>query len=104
MFPLMSNRESNGGASSAAKGGVLGLISIISPLSRNVYELSTQEHACRGCGVERKEIGAEESWRCSSSAPFSCSELCKNEGVSGHVDFDLLWARRRRASMTQSLV
>ena len=33
------------------------------PVTTHVYELSTQERACPGCGVERKEIGAEESWQ-----------------------------------------
>jgi len=33
------------------------------PVTTHVYELSTQERACPGCRVERKEIGAEESWQ-----------------------------------------
>lgn len=33
------------------------------PVTTHVYELSTQERVCPGCAVERKEVGAEESWQ-----------------------------------------
>ena len=33
------------------------------PVTTHVYELSPEERACPGCGAERKEIGAEESWQ-----------------------------------------
>jgi len=33
------------------------------PLTTQVYELSAQERICPGCGVERKEIGTDESWQ-----------------------------------------
>ena len=33
------------------------------PVTTHVYELSAEERACPCCGVERKEIGAEESWQ-----------------------------------------
>ena len=33
------------------------------PVTTQVYELSTEERACPCCGVERKEIGTEESWQ-----------------------------------------
>jgi transposase len=33
------------------------------PVTRQVYELSAEERICPCCGVERKEIGAEESWQ-----------------------------------------
>lgn len=33
------------------------------PVTTHVYELSESERACPGCGQERKEIGAEESWQ-----------------------------------------
>jgi len=33
------------------------------PASTQVYELSAAERACPGCGEERQEIGAEESWQ-----------------------------------------
>jgi hypothetical protein len=33
------------------------------PVTTQVYELSAEERACPCCGVERKEIGAEESWQ-----------------------------------------
>ena len=33
------------------------------PVTTQVYELSTEERACPGCGKERKEIGTEESWQ-----------------------------------------
>jgi transposase len=33
------------------------------PVTTQIYELSTEERACPGCGIERKEIGAEESWQ-----------------------------------------
>src|ERR1700760_4963519 len=33
------------------------------PVTTHVYELSAEERACPGCGVERKEAGAEESWQ-----------------------------------------
>jgi transposase len=33
------------------------------PVTTQVYELSAQERICPCCGVERKEIGAEESWQ-----------------------------------------
>jgi transposase len=33
------------------------------PVTTHVYELSAAERACSGCGQERKEIGAEESWQ-----------------------------------------
>src|SRR6266478_5439227 len=33
------------------------------PVTTKVYELSAQERACPCCGVERQEIGAEESWQ-----------------------------------------
>jgi transposase len=33
------------------------------PVTTQVYELSAQERVCPCCGVERKEIGAEESWQ-----------------------------------------
>ena len=33
------------------------------PVTTQVYELSAQERACPCCGVERKEIGADESWQ-----------------------------------------
>jgi transposase len=33
------------------------------PVTTQVYELSAEERICSGCGVERKEIGADESWQ-----------------------------------------
>lgn len=33
------------------------------PVTTHVYELSAEQRACPGCGVERKEAGAEESWQ-----------------------------------------
>jgi transposase len=33
------------------------------PVTTRVYELSAEQRACPGCGVERKEAGAEESWQ-----------------------------------------
>jgi transposase len=33
------------------------------PVTKHVYELSAEQRACPCCGVERKEIGAEESWQ-----------------------------------------
>jgi transposase len=33
------------------------------PVTTRVYELSAGQRACPGCGVERKEAGAEESWQ-----------------------------------------
>ena len=33
------------------------------PVTTRVYELSAEERICLGCGVERKEIGADESWQ-----------------------------------------
>ena len=33
------------------------------PVRTKVYELSAEERACPCCGVERKEIGADESWQ-----------------------------------------
>src|SRR5271157_5784172 len=33
------------------------------PVTTQVYELSAEERICLGCGVERKEIGAEQSWQ-----------------------------------------
>ena len=33
------------------------------PVTTQVYELSVQERICPCCGVERKEIGADESWQ-----------------------------------------
>jgi len=33
------------------------------PVTTHVYELSAAERACPCCGVERKEIGADESWQ-----------------------------------------
>jgi transposase len=33
------------------------------PVTTQVYELSGQERICPCCGVERKEIGADESWQ-----------------------------------------
>ena len=33
------------------------------PVSTHVYELSAEERACPCCGVERQEIGSEESWQ-----------------------------------------
>lgn len=33
------------------------------PVTTHVYELSPEERACPGCGQERKEMGAEESWQ-----------------------------------------
>src|SRR6516164_2799795 len=33
------------------------------PVTTQVYELSAQERVCPCCGVERKEIGADESWQ-----------------------------------------
>jgi transposase len=33
------------------------------PVTTQVYELSGAERACAGCGQERNEIGAEESWQ-----------------------------------------
>lgn len=33
------------------------------PVTTCVYELSAGQRACPGCGVERKEAGAEESWQ-----------------------------------------
>ena len=33
------------------------------PVQTHVYELSTEERVCPGCGVERKEIGSEKSWQ-----------------------------------------
>jgi transposase len=33
------------------------------PVTTQVYELSGKERACPCCGVERQEIGAEESWQ-----------------------------------------
>jgi transposase/uncharacterized membrane protein len=33
------------------------------PVHTHVYELSAEQRACPGCGVERQEIGSEESWQ-----------------------------------------
>ena len=33
------------------------------PVNTQVYELSAEQRLCPGCGVERKEIGSEESWQ-----------------------------------------
>ena len=33
------------------------------PVTTQVYELSAEQRQCPGCGVERREIGAEESWQ-----------------------------------------
>jgi transposase len=33
------------------------------PVSTQIYELSESERACSCCGLERREIGAEESWQ-----------------------------------------
>ncbi len=33
------------------------------PTTTHVYELSAEERACPCCGIERKEIGQEESWQ-----------------------------------------
>jgi transposase len=33
------------------------------PVTTQVYELSAEERICPGCGVERREMGAEESWQ-----------------------------------------
>ena len=33
------------------------------PVATHVHELNAEERACPCCGVERKEIGAEESWQ-----------------------------------------
>ncbi len=33
------------------------------PVTTQVYALSAEERACPGCGEERREIGAEESWQ-----------------------------------------
>src|ERR1700739_640930 len=33
------------------------------PVTTQVYELSAEERICPGCGVERQESGAEESWQ-----------------------------------------
>ena len=33
------------------------------PVTTQIYELSAAARACPGCGQERKEIGAEESWQ-----------------------------------------
>ena len=33
------------------------------PVTTHVYELSAEERLCPCCGVERKEIGSEESWQ-----------------------------------------
>jgi transposase len=33
------------------------------PLTTHVYELNAEQRACSCCGLERKEIGAEESWQ-----------------------------------------
>src|SRR5438132_906886 len=33
------------------------------PVTTQVYELSAEERTCPGCGVERQESGAEESWQ-----------------------------------------
>jgi len=33
------------------------------PVTTKVYELSAEERACPCCGVERKEIGADQSWQ-----------------------------------------
>ena len=33
------------------------------PVHTHIYELSAEQRACPGCGVERPEIGSEESWQ-----------------------------------------
>src|SRR5713101_8373249 len=33
------------------------------PVTTQVYELSASERACPCCGIERKEIGSDESWQ-----------------------------------------
>ena len=33
------------------------------PVTTHVYELSAEQRACPCCGIERKEIGQEESWQ-----------------------------------------
>jgi transposase len=33
------------------------------PVTTKVYELSAEERICPCCGIERKEIGADESWQ-----------------------------------------
>jgi hypothetical protein len=44
------------------------------PVTTQVYELSTEERACPCCGVERKEIGTEESWQI-EYIPKNCERL-----------------------------
>ena len=33
------------------------------PVTKHVYELNAEQRACSCCGLERKEIGADESWQ-----------------------------------------
>jgi transposase len=33
------------------------------PVTTHVYELSPEQRACPGCGLERKEIGSDQSWQ-----------------------------------------
>jgi transposase len=33
------------------------------PVTTHIYELDTEQRACPGCGAQRKEAGAEESWQ-----------------------------------------
>jgi hypothetical protein len=33
------------------------------PVTTHVHELSTEERACPCCGLQRKQIGQEESWQ-----------------------------------------
>jgi transposase len=66
------------------------------PVTTKIYELSAQERACPCCGVERQEIGADQSWQIEYvpgrferiqhvRKKYACSE-CENAGENPRIE------------------
>jgi transposase len=66
------------------------------PVTTHVYELSAEERACPCCGIERKEIGQEESWQiehipghferiCHVRKKYACT-VCETNGDNPRIE------------------
>jgi transposase len=79
------------------------------PVTTKVYELSAEERACPCCGVERKKIGADESWQIEYlpghferiqhvRAKYACSG-CESAGENSRIEV----AAKPEAAMEKGL-
>ena len=96
MFHHIRNRKRNCGGSTDAKGRRHLANFDNLPVTTHVYELSAEERACPCCGVERKEIGQQESWQIEHipgrferiyhvRKKYACP-ACESNGENPHIE------------------